>query len=247
MLLALAFLTGCGVSSLDDGGLSASSAAVTSHARVGAGGDRLAVAPVRNDLETSAAAKALSDRGVSDSYKIGPFDVVEVTVFKVPELSKVVQISEAGTVNYPLLGEVPAIGRTPRELEVSLAKALAAKYLQNPQVSVYVKEYNSQRVTMEGEVKKPGIYPMQGGATLLQAIALAGGVDAASDNTVLILRSDRGRRSAAKFELDDIRAGKSEDPKLRPGDVVVAGKSAIKEGFGTILKALPLASVFALL
>lgn len=222
-------------------------ATATSHAGVRAGSTELSAAPVRHDVETSAASQALSGRGTADGYKIGSFDVVEVTVFKVPELSKVVQVSETGAINYPLLGEVMAIGRTPRELELSLAKALAAKYLQNPQVSVYIKEYNSQRVTLEGEVKKPGIYPMQGGATLLQAIALAGGVDAASDNTVLILRSERGKRSAAKFELDDIRAGKSEDPKLRPGDVVVAGKSAIKEGFGTILKALPLASVFALL
>lgn len=241
------FLTGCGVSSLEGGGLLPPPATATSHAGVRAGSTELSAAPVRHDVETSAASQALSGRGTADGYKIGSFDVVEVTVFKVPELSKVVQVSETGAINYPLLGEVMAIGRTPRELELSLAKALAAKYLQNPQVSVYIKEYNSQRVTLEGEVKKPGIYPMQGGATLLQAIALAGGVDAASDNTVLILRSERGKRSAAKFELDDIRAGKSEDPKLRPGDVVVAGKSAIKEGFGTILKALPLASVFALL
>ncbi|MEZ5851434.1 MAG: polysaccharide biosynthesis/export family protein [Hyphomicrobiaceae bacterium] len=189
----------------------------------------------------------VSGAPVSAAYKIGPLDVLEITVFKVPELSKTAQVSERGTFNFPLVGEMDASGKTPREVEQSLARALGAKYLQNPQVGVFVKEYNSKRITFEGQVKKPGVYPMQGGLTLLQALATAGGLEAVSDDTVLILRSENGQRSAARFEVSDIRDGKAQDPQLKPGDVIVAGKSSIKEGWGNFIKLLPLASVFAVL
>src|SRR5262249_61773057 len=96
------------------------------------------------------------------AYKIGPNDVIEITVFKVPELSKQVQVTDNGTVNLPLAGEIVVAGKTAQQIERELARTLGAKYLQNPQVSVYVKEYNSQRVTVEGAVKKPGVYPLRG-------------------------------------------------------------------------------------
>lgn len=184
---------------------------------------------------------------VSAAYRIGPLDVLEISVFKVPELSKMVQVSERGTVNYPLVGETEAAGKTPRELEQILARALGAKYLQNPQLGIFVKEYNSKRITLEGEVKKPGVYPMQGGITLLQAIATAGGMEPVSDDTVLILRTENGKRSAARFIVSDVRDGKAQDPQLKPGDVIVAGKSYMKEGWNNFIRLLPLASVFAVL
>ena len=118
---------------------------------------------------------ALSDPA-SKTYKVGPGDVLEVTVFKTPELSKNVQISEAGTINFPLIGELAVAGMTAREIEKELGQGLGAKYLQNPQISVFVKEYHSQRITIEGAVKKPGVYPIAGGLSLLQAVAQAGGI-----------------------------------------------------------------------
>ena len=183
----------------------------------------------------------------SSSYKIGPSDVLDVSVFKVTELSKAVQVSEAGTINLPLVGEVAAGGKTPRELEKELTARFGKRYLRNPQVTVYVKEYNSQRVTVEGEVKKPGVYPIQGSLSLLQAVALSQGMTDVSDGTVLIFRKKGGKRSAARFDISDVRTGEAEDPQLQAGDVIVAGSSALKEGFSLIKKALPLASVFALL
>jgi polysaccharide export outer membrane protein len=101
-------------------------------------------------------------------------------------------------------------------------------------------------VTVEGAVKKPGVFPYQGSMSLLQALALAQGLEGVSDNTVLVFRETNGTRSAARFDVSDIRSGSSEDPQLQAGDVVVAGTSAIKEGLGNILKLVPLAS-FAVL
>lgn len=179
----------------------------------------------------------------SKAYKIGPRDVLEVTVFKVPDLSKVVQVSEAGTISYPLVGEVRAGGRTAREIEQDLTSTLGAKYLQNPQVSVFVKEYNSQRVTVEGSVKKPGVIPIQGGLSLIQAVALAGGFDEGAEETIILFRKSDGRQLVGKFDVSQIRSSRIEDPQLEPGDVLVAPSSDIKTGMTYFLKMLPLATL----
>jgi len=183
----------------------------------------------------------------STAYKIGPLDVLDISVFKVPELSQTVQVADIGTVNLPLVGEVPAAGSTARNLEKSLEKKLGTKYLQNPQVTVNIKQYNSRRVTVEGSVKKPGVYPIMGSNSLIQFIAMAGGLDENSDSSVLILRTTSGKRSAARFDMSAIRSGQAKDPAIQSGDVIVAGTSALKKGFNSILKAVPLAGAFALL
>jgi polysaccharide biosynthesis/export protein len=181
-------------------------------------------------------------------YKIGPQDVLEVSVFKVPELSKSVQVAEAGTINLPLVGEIKAAGKMPQQVEQDLAKKLGAKYLQSPQVTVYVKEFNSQRITVDGAVRKPGVYPFRGKGTLLQYLAMAEGLDSSnSDSTVVVFRQQAGKRSAAKFDIDNIREGQAEDPIVQSGDVIVAGTSVAKETFNAVLKALPVAGVFTLL
>jgi polysaccharide biosynthesis/export protein len=188
-----------------------------------------------------------STPGASSSYRVGPLDLLDISVFNVPELSKSVQVSGSGTINLPLLGEMTAAGKTTEELERELTKKLGEKYLQNPQVTVLVKEYNSQRVTVEGAVKKPGIYPITTDTSLLQLVAMAGDFESMSDSSVLIIRTTNGKRSAARFDVSDIQKGRTQDPMIQSGDVVVAGTSAIKKGFDTILRALPLAGVFAFL
>lgn len=192
-----------------------------------------------------AAITAISTPG-NVAYKIGPQDVLEVSVFKVAELSKSAQVSEAGTINYPLIGEVTAAGKTARELEKDLTSLLGAKYLQKPQVTVFIKEFNSQRVTVEGAVKKPGVFPIQGGMSLLQAVASAQGLDGVSDNTAVVVRTANGKRAAARFDITNIRDGSAQDPQLQAGDIVIAGTSALKEGLN-FLKGIPLTSAFALL
>jgi polysaccharide export outer membrane protein len=183
----------------------------------------------------------------SSGYKIGPLDLLEVSVFKVPELTRAVQVGDTGNVNLPLVGEIKAAGRTAQDVERDLAAKLKAKYLQSPQVNILIKEYNSQRVTVEGAVKKPGVYPVRGKTSLLQVIATAEGLNTLSDTTVVIFRHVEGKRMAARFDVDQIRSGAAIDPSIQSGDLVVAPTSAMKGAFENILKALPLATVFALL
>jgi len=169
----------------------------------------------------------------SVDYKISALDVLDVSVFQVPDLTKTVQVSSGGQISLPLIGTVTASGKTAGGLEKEIAAKLGAKYLQSPQVSVFVKEYTSQRVTVEGAVNKPGIYPMTGRTTLLQTIALAGGLDRVADpRGIVVFRQVDGKRTAAKFDLPEIRTGKASDPVVAGGDVVVVdqhgGKTALR-------------------
>jgi polysaccharide export outer membrane protein len=181
------------------------------------------------------------------AYRIGPQDVLDISVFKVPELTKTVQVADSGTINLPLVGEVPAKGRTAQDIERDLTKQLGAKYLQNPQVTVFVKEYNSQRVTVEGAVKKPGVYPIRGRSSLLQIIATAEGLTEVAEYDVAVFREINGKRSAAKFDIQKIREGETEDPLLQQGDTVVVGTSSLAVGYQNLLKAVPIGSFMMLL
>jgi polysaccharide export outer membrane protein len=152
--------------------------------------------------------------GATD-YRIGAQDLLSITVFGVQELNKEVRVNSNGQISLPLIGGVMAGGRTIPELESDLAKKYSAGYLQKPQVTVFVKEYTSQRVTLEGQFNKPGIYPITGKTTLLQAIAVAQGVtDVADLSAVVIFRQVEGKRMAAAFNLSKIRRGDFPDPQV---------------------------------
>jgi polysaccharide export outer membrane protein len=243
--MAAVLVSACGVSSVSDVGSGSSplaaapQAATQPAAASGAGRDATL-------HQVSLSYTALSDPK-SKAYKIGPLDVLDVTVFKVPELSKTIQVSEAGTINFPLIGEVEAGGKSAREVEQLLTKELSAKYLQKPQITVFVKEHNSQRVTVEGEVKKPGVIPMAGGMSLLQAIAQSGGMGEVADSDVVVFRVADGKRSAARYDVAEIRAGRMDDPQLQSGDVIIVPTSDVKQGFNTFLKLVPLAAFAPLL
>jgi hypothetical protein len=137
----------------------------------------------------------------------------------VPELARTVEVAESGTINFPPVGEVSVVGKTVRAIEHDLAKRLEAGYLRSPQVTVSVKEFNSQRVTVEGAVMKPGVHALKGKMTLLQLIAMSGGIDRdVSDSTVVLFRNADGQRHATKFDIDAIRIGQAQDPLIFPGD-----------------------------
>ena len=241
MLLTAVLLAGCA-------GSSSSSNSLGSNEQLGSAGaaPKQETGP-RSDRRVTQAAGAPTSAATTDAYRIGPTDVLDISVFNVPDLSKTVQVAETGTVNLPLVGEVPAAGKTAQQLERELTAKLGAKYLQNPQVTVLVKENNSHKVTIEGAVKSPGVYPMKGETALLQSMAMAGGLDPNSDSTVLLLRNNGGKRSAGKFDIAAIQNGNADDPAIQSGDVLVVGTSAIKAGFNNILKALPLVGIAPLL
>lgn len=205
--------------------------------------------PKKRNIATTRAAEKLTASSTpgNQGYKIGPQDTLDFSVYKAQELQRSVQVSETGTINLPLIGEVQAAGRTSQELEREVTAKLGKKYLQKPLVTIVVREYNSQRVTLEGAIKKPGVYPLRGKTTLLQLVAMADGLGDVSDSTVVIFRQANGQKTAAKFDISAIRSGAAADPALQAGDTIVAPTSAMKETFSVILKALPLATVFALI
>jgi polysaccharide export outer membrane protein len=184
---------------------------------------------------------ALPARSVDNpgAYKIGQADVLEISIFKVPELERTVEVAESGTINFPPVGEVSVVGKTVRDIEHDLAKRLEARYLRSAQVTVSVKEFNSQRVTIEGAVMKPGVHALKGKTTLMQLIAMSGGIDRdISDSTVVLFRNADGQRLATKFNVDDIRTGQAQDPLIFPGDMVVANSSPLKAAWSEFIKGM---------
>jgi polysaccharide export outer membrane protein len=181
----------------------------------------------------------------SDGYRIGPQDVIEVSIYQAPDLTKTVQVAEGGLINLPLVGDVRAGGITARELEHELKTKYGARYLQNPQVSVFVREFNSQRVTLEGAIGRPGILPYKGPTTLLQVVASAGGMkDVADGSEVMVFRTANGKKEAARFDMDAIMAGTAPDPPILQGDVIIVGTSTIKKLYSDIIKSLPVVGFF---
>ena len=184
--------------------------------------------------------------GVSE-YRLGAQDLIEISVFQVPDLSRTVRVNTGGQISLPLIGSLQAGGQTTQELEKSIAAKLEAAYLQHPQVTVFVKEYTSQRVTLEGAVKKPGIYPLSGHTTLLQAIAMGEGLDSLADlQGVVIFRQVQGKKMRAVFDLKAIRAGNVEDPVIYGDDIVVVDQSGSKTALRRVIEALPVFNMFML-
>jgi polysaccharide biosynthesis/export protein len=169
----------------------------------------------------------------ASDYRIGTHDLLEIQVFGVDTLKREVRVNSKGVISLPLVGAVEVGGKTATEAEELITSKLGEKYLQNPQVSLFIKEFTSQRVTVEGAVKKPGIYPLAGQTTLLRALALAGGQDSLSDmKEVMVFRmnTETGRRQSATFDVERIRKGEAEDPLLTNDDVVVVNRSAVRVG-----------------
>jgi polysaccharide biosynthesis/export protein len=178
--------------------------------------------------------------GSASGYAVGALDVLEISVFKVPELSKSVQVAPTGTINLPLIGDMPAAGKTAQQIEQDLTNRLAAKYLNNPQVSVFIKEHNSQTVTVEGAVVRAGVFPIKGKLSLVQVVALAGGLNNdLYEKNITVFSTVRGERVSKVYNIDDVRAGKAADPGLRAGDIVVVDNNTGKVVLNTALKIIP--------
>jgi len=179
-------------------------------------------------------------------YRIGPQDTLIVDVFQVEDLSKTVQVETNGTILLPLIGQVMATGRTPKQLSDDIAEQLGKSYVKDPLVTVTVKESSSQKVTIDGAVVQPGIYPIAGNTTLMQAVALAKGPDPNLANTkeVAIFRNNGAQRTAAVFDLSAIRAGKAVDPPVYANDVIVVETSGGRRFLHDLGNVVPFVSLF---
>ncbi|QSB45974.1 polysaccharide export protein [Tsuneonella flava] len=171
--------------------------------------------------------------GQSRPYILGPFDKLSIDVFGIEELSKrEVQTDASGRISFPLAGVVEAGGKTPGELERLLEDKLRAAHIRDPQVTVNLKETVSQVVTVDGEVKEPGLYPVVGNMTLIRTVATAKGLsDMASRNRVVVFRTVDGQKYAALYDLNAIRHGAYPDPAIYPNDVVIVGESKSRQLF----------------
>ncbi|PID45476.1 MAG: hypothetical protein CSB47_08725 [Proteobacteria bacterium] len=155
-------------------------------------------------------------------YQIGPSDLLAIKVFQAKELSGEVRVDQRGSITLPLIGNVRLAGLTQVQAEQRLAELLGANYLRNPQVSVFIKEFTNQRVTVEGEVNKQGVYPLNGQVTVLQAIALAGGLGKKADtNTVALFRKQGSGHRVFYLDLALIREGRANDPFVVNDDRIV--------------------------
>ena len=166
---------------------------------------------------------------VEEEYRIGTQDLVEVQVLGVQDLRREARVNAKGMIGLPLIGTVKIAGLTSAEAEALIAGLYSKNYLQNPEVSVFVKEYTRQNVTIDGAVAKPGIYPLKGPTTMLQALANAGGPAPLSDlSDVTLFRMADGERRTLKFDVVKIRAAEAPDPLLQPGDLIVVNRSAAR-------------------
>lgn len=180
------------------------------------------------------------------AYRIGPLDVLAVTVFQEPDLSqRDVQVDASGDLLVPLIGTVHAAGKTARQLSAEIASRFGQDILVDPQVTVSVTASVSQQVTVEGNVTMPGVYDITGAPTLLEALARARSpTRVARLQEVVVFRTLAGRRAGAVFDVAAIRSGRAPDPELLGGDVVVVGFDAVKGAFRDFLTTAPLVSAF---
>lgn len=162
---------------------------------------------------------------VTEDYIIGPEDVLEITVWRNADLSKVVTVRPDGKVSLPLIGDVEAVGKPAGQLAEFIATRLK-EYKENPQVSIVVQQVNSYSIYVMGEVTRPGKFPLKSKTTLLQAITLAGGFtpNAARNKLVVFRFGDKGQKDIKiKASYDDIilRESSLQNIELKPGDTIV--------------------------
>lgn len=152
---------------------------------------------------------------------LGPGDIFEVRVFRQKDLTGIYSVSSEGTIAFPLVGLVEVVGKTPVEVERTLRKLLADGYLRDPQVSIWVKEYRSKKVSVFGQVRNPGTLPFAEGMTVVEAVAQAGGfTNLARKNGVTITRVVGKKKTAYTVPVESIGQGRANNFFMRPGDVV---------------------------
>ena len=162
---------------------------------------------------------------VSSEYIIGAEDVLEITVWRNVDLSKIVQVRPDGKISMPIIRDIMAVGKTPSQLAEEMTNKLK-EYIQNPIVAVSLKEVNSSNIFLLGEVKSPGRYPLKSKTTLLQGITIAGGfTPIAARNQMVIFRFTESvtgmKRLTASYDDIVLRGGITENFELKPGDTVV--------------------------
>jgi polysaccharide biosynthesis/export protein len=212
--------------------------ASTSHTLIGGSSDGGGLGP-REPITTAAMLPGSSQAQMAEKlsnivtkeYIIGAEDLLEITIWRNADLSKLVQVRPDGKVSLPIIGDIMAVGRTPAQLADEITAKLKP-YVQNPAVAVLVREVNSYSIFLLGEVAKPGRYPLKSKTTLLQGITIGGGFTPfAARNQVVVFRvNENGSgEQMLKASYDDIvlRGGIMQNIELKSGDTVVVPSEAM--------------------
>ena len=185
--------------------------------------------PSGSHQTTQSAVPAMPDDTVRKSatadpnYVIGAQDVLDINVWKEPDVSRIVPVRPDGKISLPLLNDVQAAGLTPAQLATQVTESLK-KYVTNPQVTVIVTTINSQRVYILGEVTRPGAFPLIPGMSVLQALSSAGGfTQFAKVKSIFVRRLENGKETKFPFNYKDVISGKKpeQDILLKAGDTIV--------------------------
>lgn len=183
--------------------------------------------------------------GVAPDYTIGAQDVLSITVFDQADLSGKYPVELDGTFSFPLVGRVTAGGMSVRQFENELRKKLSDGYFRNPQITVSVEQYRSQRVFIIGEVRAAGTYPLTGDMTLIEALAKAGSTSPAASDEVLVVRGQGAKgpvlpgqasdTDIQRFNLKDLQSGTlAQNPNLRDGDTIYVARAELVYVFGQV-------------
>jgi len=182
------------------------------------------------------------------NYVIGSQDVLSIAVWDQPDLSGKFTVESDGSFTFPLVGRILAGGLTLRDLESLLRKRLADGYFKNPQVSVAVEQYRSQRIFVIGEVRSPGAYPLTGDMTLIEALARAGSTTVEAAGEAVIVRPPAGRLASApilpnqedaseviRVNIRDLQVGQlSQNIALQDGDTIFVPRAETIYVFGQV-------------
>jgi polysaccharide biosynthesis/export protein len=157
------------------------------------------------------------------NYVIGPQDVLDISVWKEPELTRTIPVRPDGKISMPLLNDVQAAGLTPMQLAAQITTSLK-KFVTDPQVTIIVTVINSQRIYLLGEVNRPGAFPLLPDMTVVEALSSAGGfTQFANVKKIYILRKENGKQDKYPFNYKEVISGKAPDQNiiLRAGDTIV--------------------------
>jgi polysaccharide export outer membrane protein len=184
--------------------------------------------PVQPAPSTAAAstppAAALAPRAdLPPDYVIGPDDVLGIVYWKDKDMTTDAHVRPDGRIALPLLNEVQAAGLTPEQLRERLTEE-SKKYMEDPSITVVVRTINSRKTFITGEVNKPGTYPLTSPTSVMQLIAMAGGLkEYANGKKIVIMRTENGRPISLRFNYKEVVAGKNlqQNIELKPGDTVV--------------------------
>ncbi len=184
------------------------------------------------------------DPGPAAIPRISEGDLLQLEVFQAPEMSTKERVMASGEIFLPLIGAIKVAGLTQEEAEQLITRKLSENYLQNPQVNIFVEESASQKITVVGDLNQPGVFPLKGSMTLMEAIAQARGVkNTAKDEAVIFRKTEREGIRGYIIDLDAVQDGTTPDPLLVGGDTIHVAQSGTLVFFDRLFGKLSIAPI----